>query len=177
MGYLDYRKTNPIYSPGLSTYNGNVTVGANGTDGTSLYYADRTLSEGNNMESFNQRIENGISFDGSSTKITYKKGDIIIDDTWNVYIIEESGGVLYIGLQSIGNIIDVSKIAKKEFNIEHGEFSSESTNFIFQGLDASLGFIETLPSDGSQNLDARDAYIQQANITTGEVTLWKIQNE
>jgi len=96
MAYINYRKNNPSYSPGISTYgNTDSSVsqggekGPRGKDGTSIYFINATISDG--VDEVNNLIREQSSFEDSESSevVEYKVGDLVIDDSANVYRIEE----------------------------------------------------------------------------------------
>lgn len=182
MGYINYRKNNPIYSPGLTTYTGTVDKGENGENGTKIYYANRTLSQNNNISLFNSMIDERVSFSSDDT-VEYNVGDIIIDDIGNVYIIEANETdktKLQINNTPIGNIITNENAAfyidGSIFKMYEHDSGGYNDTYTFQGADSSINIINDLTNIvNNANLNTNNPqYIQQINKNTGEVTLWKV---
>lgn len=109
MAYINYKTSNPIYAPGLSTYSPGGEIGPSGLAGISIYYINKTMSD-TVAEELEVTIANNILIGSTGEDVIeckYRAGDTIVDEIGDVYLIktEDSNDELKIHRESIGNLM------------------------------------------------------------------------
>lgn len=181
MSFINYKTTNPVYSPGLATYSPKGDKGNEGMPGTSIYFVNGLLSEESIKSNVSTLISTNMPLINTSEGefgCIYRTGDVVVDEIGDVYMISLEDEKK-IGSNPIGNI--TTQIRKPFYyttiNGKNGIKIIDTVNYLYFGMMTS-GVTEPISvtdKDFAELNKNNYTYIEVVSKTTGECAIFPIE--